>query len=104
VATALLVSIPVPESIGNPVAAALSGPPPDPQPAKLRAKINPKTQLKSLDEERGFFMAMACAFQGEVKTEDTKSLRRSTHCAAIEQNPACDFLTPALENVTFVAR
>jgi hypothetical protein len=79
-------------------------PPPEPQAVKLRARMNPKTQLKGLEGRRGFFMAMACAFQGEVKTEDPKSLRKSTHCAAIEQNPACDFLTPALENVTFATR
>jgi hypothetical protein len=66
--------------------------------------MNPKTQLMSLYGQSGFFMAMACAVQGEVKTEDPKSLRMNTHCAAIGPRPACDFLTPALEKVNFAAR
>jgi hypothetical protein len=70
-------------------------PPPEPQAVKLRARMNPKTQLMSLDGRGGFFMAMACAFQGEVKTEDHKGLRKSSHCASAGQNGPCDFLRPA---------
>jgi hypothetical protein len=70
-------------------------PPPEPQAVKLRARINPKAQLSGLDGQSGFFMAIACAFQGEVKNRRRQGLRKNTYCAAAGQNGPCDFLTPA---------
>jgi len=48
-ATALLVSVPVPESVSSPVAAMLSDPPPDPHAVKLKVSKTPKIQMNALE-------------------------------------------------------
>jgi hypothetical protein len=72
-ATALLVSVLVPESVSSPVAAMLSVPPPDPHAVKLKASKMLEIQMKALERWWFFFMALACAFLCVMETVGTQS-------------------------------
>ena len=56
------VVVPAPDSVSGSAGVTLGpDPPPEPQAAKLRARMHPNNPRRSLDEEGCFFMTLACA-------------------------------------------